>query len=89
MDHGSWFMAVSLILWCSCLMTIAFAYLLIFLFAYLPIANCLLPISYSVLKLLTGFETAAFTAWKLMVAKAINMVTRVVITNTGQVIVVL
>jgi hypothetical protein len=36
----------------------------------------LFPIFYSVLKLFTGFATAAFIAWKLTVINAIN------ITNT-------
>ena len=37
----------------------------------LPIVYCLLV--YSVLKLFTGFATAALKAWKLMVITAINM----------------
>ena len=43
-------------------------------------------IVYSVLKLFTGFASAAFIAWKLIVIKAINKAAAVVITNTVQLI---
>ena len=45
-------------------------------------------LTYSVLKLFTGFINAAFIAWKLMVANAINNAIAVVMANTCQPILV-
>jgi hypothetical protein len=53
------------------------------------LAYCLLAIAYSLLKLSTGFPTAAFTAWKAIVTNAITTATIAATTNTHHSILIL
>jgi len=55
----------------------------------LTIHNSPFTTHYSVLKLFTGFATAAFIAWKLIVAIAIATATKADKTNTHQFILIL
>ena len=58
-------------------------YKIMFLFCFLNLMPAgITVIIYSVLKLLTGFDIAAFIAWKLIVANAIIAESKPAIKNT-------